>query len=291
MLDLELYKVFYTVGKTGNLTKAAKELYCTQPAVSQAIKQLEQQLGGRLFLRTPKGMKLTEGEGDMMFAYVEKAIDLIRSAENKFLQMKNLAVGTLHIGASDSLIKYHLMGRINQFHEKYPQIKIQLTNSTSSVALDLLKTGLVDVAFVNLPIDDTSVNIKKCDEVTDCFVTNSKHKELTDIIQPLSVLSEHTLMMLDRNSNTRKHIINFLRDNGIDITPDIELGSLDLLKDFAISGLGIACVVKEYCKKELEEGTLLEIRTEPSLPKRAIGLVTTKSSPTSFAVKEFVSLF
>lgn len=290
-VDLELYKVFYTVGKTGNLTKAAKELYITQPAVSQSIKQLESQLGGRLFVRTPKGMKLTEGEGEMMFGYVEKAIDLIRSAEKKFMQMKNLAIGTLHIGAGDSLIKYHILDKINLFHEKYPQIKIQLTNCTTMGALDLLKTGLIDVAFVNLPVEDSVLNIKEIGRVRDCFVTNSKHKSLTLESQSLHVLTDHTLMMLDKNSNSRRNVLNFLKENGVDVTPDIELGNLDLLKEFAINGLGIACVVKEYVQKEIDEGLLIEVKTTPELPSRGIGLATLKNVPTSFAVNEFISLF
>lgn len=290
-VDLELYKIFYTVGKTGNLTLAAKELFVTQPAVSQSIKQLENQLGGRLFVRTPKGMKLTEGEGEMMFGYVEKAIELLQSAENKFLQMKNLAIGTLHIGAGDSIIKYHLMDKINIFHEKYPQIKIQLTNSTSIAALDLLKTGLVDVAFVNMPVEESAINIKEVGIVHDCFVTNAKHKSITLNPQNLTVLCEHTLMMLDKNSNTRRNVLNFLKENGVNIMPDIELGSLDLLKEFALSGLGIACVVKEYVQEELAEGTLIEVKTEPSLPVRSIGLATPKNISSSFAVNEFTALF
>lgn len=290
-VDLELYKVFYTVGKTGNLTRAAKELYITQPAVSQSIKQLESQLGGRLFVRTPKGMKLTEGEGEMMFGYIEKAIDLIKSAENKFLQMKNLAIGTLHIGAGDSLIKYHLLDKINIFHEKYPQIKIQLTNCTTTGALDLLKTGLIDVAFVNMPVEDSVLTIKEIGRVKDCFVTNSKHKSLTFQNQNLSVLTDHTLMMLDKNSNSRRNVLNFLKENGVNVTPDIELGNLDLLKEFAINGLGVACVVKEYVQKEIDEGILIEVQTSPDLPSRGIGLATLKNVPSSFAVNEFVSLF
>ncbi|HEY8419773.1 MAG TPA: LysR family transcriptional regulator [Clostridia bacterium] len=290
-IDLELYKVFYTVGKTGNLTKAAKELYITQPAVSQSIKQLENLLGGRLFVRTPKGMKLTENEGEMMFGYVEKAIDLIRSAENKFRQMKNLAVGVLHIGAGDSLIKYHLMEKINEFHEKHPQIKIQLTNCTTTGAVDLLKTGLIDVAFVNLPVSDPALEIIEIGRVTDCFVTNKKHQALAERVQSLSVLTDHTLMMLDKNSNSRKNVLNFLKENGVNVTPDIELGNLDLLKEFAINGLGIACVVKEYIQKELEEGVLLEIKTDPPLPTRGIGLAVLKDVPASFAVSEFMSSF
>lgn len=290
-VDLELYKVFYTVGKTGNLTRAARELFITQPAVSQSIKQLENQLGGRLFVRTPKGMRLTEGEGEMMFSYIEKAIDLIRSAENKFLQMKNLAVGTLHIGASDSLIKHHLLNNINRFHEKYPQIRIQLTNSTSNAAIELLKAGLVDVAFVNLPVDESSLDIKFCAQVHDCFVTNERHRHLADNVMPLSVLEEHTLMMLDKNSNTRKNVLNFLKLNGIDVTPDIELGSLDLLKEFALGGLGIACLIREYVRDEIESGKLFEVKTSPELPTRGIGLATIKNIPTSFAVGEFIKLF
>lgn len=291
MADIGLYKVFYAVAKTGSLTNAAKMLFISQPAVSQAIKQLETQLGGRLFIRTPRGMKLTESIGETMYGYVEKAMDLIKAAENRFYQLKNLAIGTLHIAASDTIIKYLLLYKIRCFHDLYPQIKLQITNCTSMESLELLKTGSADIAFVNLPIHDDSVAVRECSEIHDCFVADYRQSALAESVQPLSFIKDYPLIMLSSNSNSRKSVTDFCSLHGVDLAPDIELGSLELLSDFAMSGMGIACVTREYVTEALENNKLFEIKTEPALPCRRIGLLTVKNIPLSYAVKEFVNLF
>ncbi|MCL2752227.1 MAG: LysR family transcriptional regulator [Firmicutes bacterium] len=291
MADLGLYKVFYAVAKSGSLTKASKELYISQPAVSQAVKQLESQLGGRLFVRTPKGMKLTEDAGETMFGYIEQAMELIKAAENNFYRMKKLAVGTIHIGASDTLIKHHLLKGIDRYHEIYPQIRLQITNCTSMESLAYLKAGSVDIAFVNLPVPDDGLNVRVCAEVTDSFMTGRELAHLAKTVQPLAALNDHNLIMLEQRSNSRRMISDFAKSKGIELKPDIELGSLDLLADFAEKGLGVACLPREYALDKLELGDLVEIRTTPALPPRKIGLLTVRSVPLSFALKEFIALF
>ena len=87
-VDLELYRVFYTVAKHKHMTKASEELHISQPAISQSIKKLEDQLGGTLFLRSNKGMDLTS-EGKMFYEYVKGALELINNAENEFTSFKD----------------------------------------------------------------------------------------------------------------------------------------------------------------------------------------------------------
>ncbi|MDE5667066.1 MAG: LysR family transcriptional regulator, partial [Clostridia bacterium] len=103
MVNLELYKVFYTVAKCGSLTKAAQELFISQPAVSQAVKQLEGQLGVSLFNRTHKGMELSAGGGKLIFSKVEEALGLLESAENALTELQETATGTVRIGATASI--------------------------------------------------------------------------------------------------------------------------------------------------------------------------------------------
>ena len=126
MVNLELYRVFYTVAKCGSLTKAAEELYISQPAVSQSIKQLENQLGVRLFNRTHRGMELSAQGGKMIFSEVERALGLLGAAENRVAEMQTAATGVIRIGASDTIFEYFLADKIVDFHEKFPAVKIEL---------------------------------------------------------------------------------------------------------------------------------------------------------------------
>ena len=130
MVNLELYRVFYTVAKCGSLTKAAQELYISQPAVSQAIKSIEGQLGVSLFNRTHKGMELSAGGGKLIFRQVEEALKLLDEAESKLSELKTTATGCIRIGATDSIFSHVLSEKLAEYNEKYTSVKLELISST-----------------------------------------------------------------------------------------------------------------------------------------------------------------
>lgn len=291
MVNLELYRVFYTVAKCGSLTKAAEELYISQPAVSQAIKQLETQLGGQLFNRTHKGMELSETGGKQIFSTVERALKLFDEAESKYSELKDTATGVIRICASDTLSTHFLLPYIKAYHEKYPDVNLILQNCTSSETIELLKNKKGDIGFVNLPIDDSDINL--CNTVMqlhDTFVASEKFAELFGTVVDLKRLQDYPLLMLELTTATRQAIVSFAHSQGIHLHPEIELASLELMSELAKSGIGIACIPREFVKHELEGGTLKEIKTSPSLPTRAIGLALPKNDAMTFAVKEFIKM-
>lgn len=292
MVNLELYRVFYVVAKCGSLTKAAEELYISQPAVSQAIKQLESQLGGKLFNRTHKGMELTETGGKQIFDTVEKALKLFDDAESKYAELKDTATGIVRICASDTVSTHFLLPYIKEYHQKYPNVNLILQNCTSSETIELLKSNKGDVGFVNLPIDDTDINLSNTVmQLHDTFVASENFKELTEGVVDLKRLQDYPLLMLELSTATRQAIVSFAHSQGIHLHPEIELASLELMVQLAKNGIGIACIPREFVLHELnEENSLLEIKTNPTLPTRAIGLALPKKENMTFAVKEFIKL-
>ncbi len=292
MVNLELYRVFYVVAKCGSLTKAAEELYISQPAVSQAIKQLETQLGGKLFNRTHRGMELSETGGKQIFATVEKALKLFDDAESKYAELKDSATGVVRICASDTVSTHFLLPYIKEYHEKYPNVNLILQNGTSSETIEMLKSNKGDIGFVNLPIDDTDINLSNTVmQLHDTFVCSDKFKELTDGVVDLKRLQDYPLLMLELSTATRQAIVGFAHSQGIHLHPEIELASLELMTMLAKNGIGIACIPREFVKHELfEEKSLMEIKTNPALPTRAIGLALPKNATLTFAVKEFLKI-
>ncbi len=292
MVNLELYRVFYVVAKCGSLTKAAEELYISQPAVSQAIKQLETQLGGKLFNRTHKGMELSETGGKQIFATVEKALKLFDDAESKYSELKDSATGVVRICASDTVSTHFLLPYIKEYHEKYPNVNLILQNGTSSETIEMLKNNKGDVGFVNLPIDDTDINLSNTVmQLHDTFVCSEKFKELVGGVVDLKRLQDYPLLMLELSTATRQAIVGFAHSQGIHLHPEIELASLELMTMLAKNGIGIACIPREFVKHELnEEKSLMEIKTNPALPTRAIGLALPKNANLTFAVKEFLKI-
>ena len=291
MVNLELYRVFYTVAKCGSLTKAAEELYISQPAVSQEIKQLETQLGGQLFNRTRKGMELSETGGKQIFPLVEKALKLFDEVESKYSEIKDTATGVVRICASDTVSTHFLLPYIKAYHEKYPDVNLVLENCTSSETAELLKNKKGDVGFVNLPLDDSDINLSSVVmQLHDTFVASPKFCDLAKETVDLRRLQDYPLLMLELSTATRQAIVSFAHSQGIHLHPEIELASLELMTEMAKSGLGIACIPREFVKHEIENGSLVEIKTNPTLPSRAIGLALPKGDSMTFAVKEFVKM-
>ncbi len=291
MVNLELFRVFYAVAKCGSITKAADELFISQPAVSQAIKQLETQLGGKLFNRVSRGMELTENGGKQVFEYVSKAIELLEKAEGKFSELNETAVGSLRISAPDTIITHILMNYIIKFHEEFPNVNVSFLNSTSRETIESVKSGKADIGFINLPIKDVDVVFtgQMC-ELHDVFVASDNFKELKNKKLTLKGLSNYPLLMLEQNTSTRQEFISFTNTLGVDLTPEFELSSLELCVEMAKSGLGIACVSREFVKKELENGTLFELDVEPALPVRGIGVILNKDKELTYALNKFLKL-
>ena len=286
---LDLYKVFCQVGKSKSFSKASKELYMTQPAVSQSIIQLERELDVRLFNRTPKGVSLTN-EGNLLFEYVNSAINLINAGEEKILEFKDLTVGELKIGVGDTISKYFILPYLELFHNRYPNIKFKIINGTTLELCARVKSGEINIAICNFPLDDNSLELRPCREVRDIFVCGDKYKDLLTEKILLEEIVKYPLIFLEPNSNSRKYVEKFMISKGIKISTEFELGSFDLLLEFAKINLGIACVVKEFSKDYLEKGLLYEVNTLEEIPSRSIGVCYLKDVPLSLASAKFVEI-
>lgn len=291
MVNFELFKVFYAVAKCGSITKAADELFISQPAVSQAIKQLENQLGGKLFNRVNRGMELTENGGKQIFEYVEKAISLLNKAEEKFLDFNKVAVGSLRISAPDTIITHILMPYIIEFHKKFPNVNISFLNNTSKNTIEFVKQDKADIGFVNLPIvDDGVLFAGQMQTINDIFVASEKYSHLKGKEVLLNELSSYPLLMLEQKTSSRKELINFTNSLNIELNPEFELGSLELCVQMAKNGLGIACVPRQFVLEELKNQTLFELNVNPTIPARAVGIILSQDKENTYALNEFISM-
>jgi len=286
---LDLYRVFSVVAKNNSFSSAAKDLYMTQPAVSQAMMQLENELGTRLFNRTPKGVTLTT-EGSLLFEYTNSAIGLLDAGEEKLLEFKNLTTGQLKIGVGDTISRFFLMPYLEAFHTMYPNIKLQMLNGTTSEICNFIKSGEVDIGFCNFPIEDSTLQLTVCTDIQDIFVCGEKYKTLSSKSLSYEDLLKFPLIFLEKKSNSRKYVEDYLFARGVHIEPEFELGSHDLVLEFARSNLGIACVTKEFSKDYLQRGLLYELTLRESIPARSIGMCYLKSVPLSRAAMKFVEI-
>ena len=288
-IKLDYYKVFCIVAECQSFSAAAKRLYMTQPAVSQTIMQLEGELGISLFKRNTRGVVLTS-EGHLLYEYIHTAMNLIQAGEQKIKETLNLTHGELKIGVGDTISRFFLLPYLEEFHTKFPNIKLKIINRTTLEQCELLKSGEIDLAICNLPIEDPALEVRECLTIHDIFVGGEEYRKLSKNPVSLEKLMKLPLIFLEKKSNSRQYVEHYLLTEGIKLNPEIELGSHDLLLEFAKINLGISCVVKEFAKDYLEREEVFEIRLMQPIPRRSIGCLGLKSVPLSPASTEFLAI-
>lgn len=288
-INYELYKVFYHVAVTLSFSEASKQLFISQSAVSQSIKVLEKKLNQVLFIRSTKRVQLTP-EGEILFKHIEPAMNLIKQGENQLLEANTLNGGQLRIGASDTICRYYLLPYLNHFHKMYPHVHIKVTNQTSIECARLLEHGQVDFIIVNHPNSALSSahTPRVLKEFRDVFVANREYFPLHEKTMSLPELQTYPILMLDRKSTTSEFLHAMFQKSQLDLVPEIELSSNDLLIDLARIGLGIA-FVPDFCIPE-DDKDLFLLTLEQDLPARKIVVACNENLPISQAARQFMDI-
>ena len=288
-INYELYKVFYHVAITLSFSEASKQLFISQSAVSQSIKVLEKKLNQKLFIRSTKRVQLTP-EGEILFKHIEPAMNLIKQGENQLLEAHTLNGGQLRIGASDTICRYYLVPYLNRFHKQFPHVHIKVTNQTSIACASLLEHGQVDFIVVNYPNSAlSSTHIPRViNEFHDVFVANRQYFPLDGRECSLASLQKYPILMLDRKSTTSEFLHAMFQRSHLDLVPEIELSSNDLLIDLARIGLGIA-FVPDFCIPT-DDKDLFVVKLKEELPKRQMVVAYNERMPLSQTAKQFMSM-
>lgn len=284
-IKLEQYKIFNEAAATLSFTQAARNLYISQSAVSQAIHILEKELNTQLFIRQSKGVKLTK-EGELLYTNISQALALITSVENTIGNLHQLTRGELIIGAGDTLSENFIMPYLVRFNKTYPHVIIKMVNRTSLEIIDLLKSGQIEIGFVNMPLYDDAITIQECLQVHDIFV--SKNKETH--VYRLPELAQESLVLLEPSANSRHYVDQHFASHGVLLQSSIELGSHDLLLEAAKNNLGKACVIKEFSLEALNRGDIYEVQLTNPIPKRSIGYAYLTRKTLTPAALKFIEL-
>ena len=273
-VKLELYRVFKEVAEAGNITAAAQTLFISQSAVSQSIKQLEAELQTRLFARNSRGVTLT-ADGRMLYEYVRSAMGLLETGEEKLSQSRDLQMGHLTIGASDTVTSQFLLPYLDRFHRQYPAIHIQIISGRSHKVLGLLQSGKVDIAFASTPQEGASLE------------AGAEYPCDFDHVYTLEEIARFPLILLERKASSRLYLEKYFLQNGLHLNPEIELGARSLLVDLAAIGFGVAGVTEEFVRRELESGRLRKLRTSFDIPPRSVDLCVLRDVPLTSAAQRF----
>ena len=271
--NLEAYKVFYYVAKCGSVTKAAGELSISQPAVSQAIKQLENTLDAALFHRAAKGVRLTS-EGELLYSYVAKGYEQIEMGVKKVHQMQNMELGEVRIGASDMTLQFCLLPFLEKFHETYPKVRISVTNGPSPETLAYLNQGKIDFGVISEPVGlPSGISAVPVGWVQDVFIAGSRFSHLQGRTVQLEELTELPFICLEGSTSTRQYCDSFFAERGLVLRPEFELATSDLIVQFTQRNLGVGSVVEHFAQRAVAEGQVFRLHLNWELPPRRLLLV------------------
>ena len=284
--NLEAYKVFYYVAKCGSVTKAAGELSISQPAVSQAIKQLENTLDAALFHRAAKGVRLTS-EGELLYSYVAKGYEQIEMGVKKVHQMQNMELGEVRIGASDMTLQFYLLPYLETFHDAFPQIKVTVTNAPTPETLKHLQDGKIDFGIISTPVNNKyDFKMTPVRKIQDVFVAGKKFEYLKGGKLSYKELENLPVMCLEGSTSTRKYVEDYLAERGTFVRPEFELATSDMLIQFAVRNLGVASVVSDFAEKYIENGELFILKFDKAIPEREFCIVSNERAPMSAAAEK-----
>jgi DNA-binding transcriptional LysR family regulator len=286
---LSQYYIFYVAARYGNISKASRALYISQPAVSKAIRKLEQDLCTVLFRRGPRGVVLTE-DGELLYRHVREAFSSLESGEQALQRRHALGISHLRIGASTTLCKYVLLPYLQQFIQLHPHVRITISCQSTYQTLALLQAEKIDIGLIGRPESLKDCEFHPLQSIQDTFVATETYlSNLTLREKDRDLFHTATFMMLDEENITRQFINNYFQENSIELRNILEISTMDLLIEFARIGMGTACVIREFVQEELDSGLLTEVPLGIRFPPREIGFAWTKESQDLEQVREFLS--
>lgn len=290
--NLSSYRIFYAVANAGNISRAAKELYISQPAISKSIQKLEEGLGVPLFIRSSRGVALTP-EGELLYRHVRSAFETLDMGEEKLRRFLRLGIGHLTIGVSSTLCKYLLLPYLKEFIKRYPHINISISCQSTHHTLKLLEEEKIDIGLIGRPGSLKQIHFSPLQEIQDIFVATKDYLQNLEIrgVPKDQILTNSTLMLLDKENMTRQYIDDYLLEHQITVQDSIEISSMDLLIEFSKISLGVACVIREFVTKELAEEGLVEIPLGFPIHKREVGFAYNKNMKPSKSLESFIHFY
>lgn len=287
--NLSLYHIFYIVGKTGNISLAAKELYISQPAVSRAVQKLEANLDTQLFKRSSRGVFLT-ADGRILFDKIKSAFELVAEGEDAIIHNRSRKMPHLRLGTSTTLCRYVLLSRLKPYISTHPQVRISISCQDTYQTLRLLDEEKIDLGLIGKPGNLHGCHFRPIMKVNDTFVATSQYLKTLESLYPGEPISHNAVfMMLDEENISRQTINARLKEHNMEPVHILEATTMDLLIQFAETGLGIAGVVRQFVEHELQNKILREVSLGFDFPQREIGFVCRKKEEELPLLKYFFS--
>lgn len=284
-MNYEYYKIFFVVGKHKNITRAAEELFSSQPAVTRVIKNMETELGCQLFIRGKAGVEFTR-EGENLYNLIETPFNLLQRMDQDLRQSTGWNAGTIHIGTTDTALQCFLLDFLEAFRRKFADTNFKIYTGSSSRMISRLKNGEIDLVFNTTPFSGAqSLSVIQVHKFNDILVGGKAYKNLLSKNISLKDIQQYPFILLSRGMQYRQFCDDFFAQNGVHIDPVMEADSSGLIVPMVAHNWGLAFVPEDMASEELNSGNIIKIEITDNIPQRFVTLVTDPKRPLSRAVR------
>jgi DNA-binding transcriptional LysR family regulator len=287
-INFELYKVFYYVAKNRNLSKAANELFISQPAVTQSIKKLEDEIGFKLFYRTKSGMNLTK-DGELLYDFLKIPIESLTSGKKYLMDETSDNSITIRIGSGATLIRFSLLPVLKSFEKDFPNVKFEIVQGITNELIEMLDNDLLDIVL--LSINGKHKNDKRIliiEEAQDVFCYKKDAFNFSNKVFSMEEINQLPLLLQSKLSTSRKFLDNLASNYHVVLESRYNIASYGLVLDFLKEGLGVGFVNYNHVKDDIKKGSLVVLKTNFSIPTRQIGLCLNKKITDSSVIQKFI---
>ncbi len=285
-ISYDYYRIFYQVAKLKSFTRAAEVLFSNQPNVTRAIKNLESELGCILFVRSNRGVQLTD-EGQKLFIHINRAFENIQRGEEELALGKSLGSGIVSIGASETALHCLLLPVLKQYKAAHPGVSIKVSNHSTPQAVAALKNGLVDIAVVTTPLEESENHrVVKIKSFCEAAVCGNAFSYLADKEIGFAELLHYPIISLGAETKTYEFYTNLFAQNSLSFRADIQAATADQVLPMVKHDLGIGFVPEEFIRNEKDQKSVFVLKLADEIPPRYICIVKRTDTSLSPAAKE-----
>lgn len=288
-MNLNHLRVFASVAQHGSLTRAARALHVSQPAISKQLGDLEEDLGALLVDRLPRGVRLTAA-GEVLYSHAQRILSAERAAESELRDLAGLEAGRLSIGASTTVGSYYVPSLFGELHRAHPRLELELRIANTAAIQDAVLENRIDLGMTEGLINDEALEVETlaADELV--AIAAPGHPALERAPMSARALVTLPLLMREVGSGSREVVEQALLDRGLTPQPIMALGSTEALKNAVLHGLGVAIVSRLTVEYELRTGRLSELALSDLRIRRTLRLVTLRGKRPSPAANAFLAL-
>jgi len=288
-MNLNHLRVFASVAEHGNLTRAARDLRVSQPAVSKQLNDLEHDLKTQLVDRLPRGVRLTAA-GEILYAHAQRILQAERTAEQELRDLRGLGRGKLGVGASTTVGSYLVPSLLGELHRQHPGVELDLMIANSAAVQSAVLDNRCDVGLIEGFVGSEMLEVETVAADDMIAIASPTHPALVRAPLWSDALRELPLLMREHGSGSREVVEAALRSRSLAIEPVMSLGSTEAIKNAVLNGLGIAFVSRLSVVHELASRRLTELPFSDLHIRRDLLLISLRGKRHSPATSAFIAL-